>query len=319
MKKIVVVGGGTGSHNILKGLKEYTNETLDLTAIVSMVDNGGSTGRLREEYGILPPGDLRKCLLALSDETESVKNLFEYRFPSGSLKGHVVGNVLFTALTTITGSSEKALKEVSRVFKVKGDILPITLDNVHLYARLEDGTVIEGESNIDIPKHDGNLRIEAVYLQPPARAYEDALIAIKNADFIVIGPGDLYANIISNILVSGVPEAIRNSKAQKIYVCNLMTKYGETDGYSAADYIRSIERYLGAGIIDSVIVNNGKIPKRILKEYEKERAYPVKYDVHEIYELGIETVVEAAVINKHIPVSHDSRKITEQIMRLGAN
>ncbi len=317
MKNIVVIGGGTGSYTVLKGLKEYAKEGLcSITAVVTTMDSGGDTGRLRDEYGVLPPGDLRRCLVALSEETELMKELFQYRFPKGSLEGRSFGNLFLTALADITGSDEESIKETSKILKIRGKVLPVTLDNVDLCAILEDGSVICGETNIDIPKHNPDLKIEKAYLDPKARAYKDTLKAIKNADSIVIGPGDLYTSIIPNLLVEGVSDAIRLSNAKKIYVCNLMTKYGETNNYTATDHIKTIERYLGKGVIGSVIVNSGKASKEALKEYVKEKAYQVDYNAQEIYDLGIKEVVEADVMSKKILIRHDSKKIAAEIMKL---
>src|SRR3989344_2524685 len=216
-KHIAVIGGGTGSYTVLKGLKE---EDLDLTACENVTGDGGSSGVLRDEFGILPPGDLRRCIAALSNSTEVMKNLFQYRFPDGSVNKHSMGNLIITALQDITQSDTKAIEEASRIFSVKGRVLPVTLTRSRLHATLEDGETIHGESNIDVPKHDGNLRIKEVYLDPIATAYPAAVEALSRSDIIVIGPGYLYSRIIPNLLVQGIPEAIQKSKARRVYVCN---------------------------------------------------------------------------------------------------
>lgn len=317
IKKIVLIGGGTGSYTILKGLKAYTKrDEGDLTAIVSMMDSGGDTGRLRDEYGILPPGDLRRCLVALSEETELVKKLFQYRFSKGSLRGRSFGNMFFTALTDILGSDERAIKEISKILKIRGKVLPVTLDKVDLCVKLENGVIVRGEMNIDIPKHNPKLRIEQAFLDPPANAYRDAVDAIEKADLLIIGPGDLYTSVIPNLLVKGIPRAIKNFKAKKIYICNLMTKYGETYNFTATDHIRTIEKYLGKRVFDYVIVNNSNAPKKLLEKYEKEKSYPVEYNIQEIYKLGVKKVIEADVMNKRFLIRHNSEKIAKKIIEL---
>lgn len=272
--KIVVIGGGTGAFTVLSGLKKYP---VKLSAIVSMADDGGSTKILREEFGILPPGSVRPALVALSNSEKTLADLFNFRFSEGSLKGHNLGNLLITALTKIFGDFEKAIQKASKLLRVRGEVIPATLDNAKLCAILENGQEIIGESNIDIPKHNGFLKIKKAYLKPPCQANKKALLAIKQADLIVIGPGDLFSSIIPNLLVKGIPQAIKKSRAKKVYVCNLMTKFGETYGFEAIDFIKVIEDYLGKQIIDYLILNNKKpSPARILK-YEKEGASFVHY------------------------------------------
>lgn len=275
MKKIVVIGGGTGTYAVLSGLKDYY---LDLTAIVTMSDDGGSTGRLRDEYGVLPPGDLRRCLVALSTSDKVLRDLFEYRFKKGSLDGHSFGNLFLTALKEVLGSDESAIEEASKILKINGRVLPVTLDDVRLFAELDDGTLIQGETNIDIPKHNTNKKIKKVFLKPEATANENAIKRILDADLIVIGPGDLFTSIIPNLLVKGISEAIKKSKAKKIYISNLMTKNGETNDFRVTDFATEIERYLGKDVLDVVLFGKEKFEKKVLREYEKEKAYPVKID-----------------------------------------
>lgn len=317
MKNLVVIGGGTGSYTILKGLKAYTDH-YSITAIVSMMDSGGDTGKLRDEYGVLPPGDIRRCLIALSEETELIKKLFQYRFSKGSLKDKNFGNIFLTALAEIIGSDEQAIKETGKILKIKGKVLPVTLDKVDLCAELEDGTIITGETNIDIPKHNPALRIKRVFLNPKAKAYADAVGAILKADAIIIVPGDLYSSVIPNFLVAGIPKAIGDSKAKKIYICNLMTKYGETHGYSASDHVKVIKHYLRIKSIDCIIVNNGKPSVKALREYEKENSFPVSYNVHELNALGTKKVIKADVMNKQLLIRHNPEKIAREIVKLFA-
>ncbi len=273
-KNIVVIGGGTGCFTVLSGLKKYP---VYLSAIVSMADNGGSTRILREEFGILPPGDVRQALIALSRSEKSLANLFNYRFNEGSgLSGHSFGNLLITALERIKGSFEKAIEEAGRILDIKGEVVPVTLQSTHLYAELENNQTIKGETNIDIPKHDPTLKIKKIYLKPKAKANKRAKSAISKADLIVIGPGDLYTSILPNLLVKGIPEAIRKSKAKKVYVCNLMTKRGETNKFCRLDFVEEIEKYLSGKFLDYVIVSNKKPSSARIAKYEKEGAIFVK-------------------------------------------
>src|SRR3989338_4103204 len=282
-KKYVVIGGGTGSYTVLRGLKEFD---IGISAIVSMFDNGGSTGILRDEYGVLPPGDIRRALIALSSETELMKSLFSHRFEEGKiLKGHNLGNLILLGLSELLGSDEEAIKQAAKILKIKGKVLPVSLNNSHLYAILEDGTIIKGETNIDIPKHNGKLKISKAYLEPPAKLYDDTKQAILEADIIVIGPGDLYTSIIPNLLVDGMKEILQKTKGIKIYVCNLMTKYGETYGFSASDHVKIITSYLGT-IPNYVICNNHPFNAELLKKYAEEYSYPVVIDKKKIEELG---------------------------------
>ena len=277
MKKVVVIGGGTVVFTVLSGLKEYDYE---LAAIVTMADDGGSTGVLREEFGILPPGDVRRALVALSySDNKMLSELFNYRFDeNSSLRGHSLGNLLLTALEKITGNLREALKEAVDILNVKGEVIPVTLSKTKLHADLEDGTKIEGESNIDIPKHDARLKIKKVYLSPEVEANEDATRAIKNADFVILGPGDLYTSIIPNLLVEGIVPALKKTKAKIIYITNIMTKYGGTNNFAASDFVKVMESYLGKKIIDYVVVNVEKMAGRVLQRYKQENVDYVDYD-----------------------------------------
>ncbi len=269
-KKVVVIGGGTGTFMVLSALKDYL---VSLTAIVSMADDGGSTGVLRDQYGVLPPGDIRRALVALSESGDTLRALFNYRFENGDFEGHSFGNLFLSALHKITGDFGSAVKEASRVLNIKGNVFPVTLSDVRLSAKLSDGSIIKGETNIDIPVRGiKRSKIERVWLTPAASINPEAAKALAKADMIIIGPGDLYTSLIPNLLVEGVAEAIKNSKAKKVYICNLMTKRGETDNFKGADFMREIEKYLGAGILDYAIFNNKKPAKRILKKYRKEGA-----------------------------------------------
>jgi uncharacterized cofD-like protein len=279
-KRVTVIGGGTGVFTVLTGLKHLPYH---LSAILTMADDGGSSGVLREEFGILPPGDIRRALLALApSSTHNLAKLFNFRFKDGSgLKGHSFGNLLITALERITGRFDLAVKEAAKILNISGEIIPVTLDNTRLFARLENGLLIVGESNIDIPKHNANLKIKEVFLNPPAKINPEARRAILNADLIVLGPGDLYTSLIPNLLIKGVKEAIRKSRGQKVYFCNIMTKYGETNGFKAKDFLMVLEKYLGKNVLDYFVINTQKPKAEYLKKYAKEKKELVLFDSKE--------------------------------------
>ncbi len=311
MKDIVVIGGGTGSFTTLRGLKDYD---VNLTAIISMMDDGGSTGRLRDEFGILPPGDIRRCIVALSNSTEIMKDLFQYRFENGGLKGHSFGNLFITALKEITKSDEKAIKEACKILSIKGKVLPVTLDNCRLCAELENCQIIRGESNLDVPKHDGNLKINNVFLEPTAYAFREATEAIRQADLIVLGPGDLYGSIIVNLLVKGISEAIKKSKAKKIYVCNVMTKFGETNSFYVSDFVKEIEKYLGENILDYVLINHKVMDHSLLTKYESEKKFPVKFNEELLKKFENIKFIKRDLIFEQELIRHDSKKLARAIM-----
>lgn len=307
--KIVVIGGGTGAFTVLSGLRKYP---VELSAIVSMADDGGSTGVLREEFGILPPGDVRRVLVAMSHSDRLLSDLFNYRFEEGGLRGHTFGNIMLTALERVTGSFEDAVDEAARILRVKGKVFPVTLDNVRLFAELEDGKVISGETNLDIPKHDGRIRVSRVWLKPEAKLNEKAGRAIQEANLVVIGPGDLYTSIIPNLLVRGMKEALKKSSAKKIFVVNLMTKWGETTGFSAADFLSSLEKYLGKNVLDYVVINNKRPPVDRARHYEKENA--------EFIELGNLPAKPIPVFGNYLRgrgfVRHDPEKLAKILVSL---
>lgn len=275
-KRVVVIGGGTGTYTVLSGLKKY--DDVHPTAIVSMADDGGSTGVLRDELGVLPPGDVRRSLVALSESEKTLRDLFNYRFRTGKLEGHSFGNLFLAALEGVLGRFDHAVEHAAKILRVRGSVIPVTLDDVRLSARLEDGTIVRGETNIDIPKHDGSLRIEEVFLKPQARAYRKAREAIAEADRIVIGPGDLFTSVIPNLLVSGIREAIRGSSAKKVYIVNVMTKFGETHDFQVQDFVAAVEKYLGNGVLDYVLYNTARPSPERLKKYAAERAEFVAWD-----------------------------------------
>jgi len=275
-KRIVVVGGGTGTHTVLSGLRKYS-ETIDIRAIVSMADSGGSTGRLRDEFGHLPSGDVRNALTALAGEGDGedtlLRQLFMYRFDRGTgLAGHNFGNLFLTALTDILGSEVKAILAASRLLAVSGCVIPVTTENVHLIASYADGTQIQGEHEIELYK--GASTITNLTLTKDATLFKDARAALKEADLIVLGPGDLYTSVIANCIVRGFKEALQASNARIVYVCNLMSRPGQTDGFGTRDYSREITRYTGI-VPDYLLVNNATLPKGLLKRYAKVATYPV--------------------------------------------
>jgi uncharacterized cofD-like protein len=313
---VVVVGGGTGSYTVLSGLRQLA---VQLTAVVSMADDGGSSGRLRDEFGHLPPGDVRRCLVALSgDSSAVVRRLFEYRFERGNgLGGHSFGNLVLTALTELTGRTDLAITEAARLLGVRGDVVPVTLAGTCLCAEREDGSLLRGESRIDLQLVPSRARIRSVFLDPPAIANPAALAAISSADVVVIGPGDLYTSILPNLLVKGVPGAIKYSSAVKIYVCNLMTKRGETDGYRASDFVREVQRYLGSQTaIDHVIVNDpARFPAHLLQRYAEEHAFPVEPDLERCEELGVRPYLDELAAAGSL-LRHDSTRLANGIMAL---
>ena len=252
--KIVAIGGGTGLSMLLKGIKHITN---NITAVVTVGDDGGSSGRLREEMGVLPPGDIRNCIAALADDEDLVTKLFQYRFKSGEgLEGHSFGNLFLTALCAITGDMVRAVKESSNVLSIRGRVLPSTLDDMKLVAEMEDGRIIHGESNI--PEAHG--KIKRLFTDPQnCKALDDVISAIKEAELIILGPGSLYTNVIPNLLVNGIAREIKLSKAMKVYVSNIMTEFGQTDDYTLSEHIKAIQDYLGEGIVEYCIYDTGEI------------------------------------------------------------
>ena len=312
--KIVVFGGGTGIFNLLRGLKRYTS---NIVAIVTMMDSGGSSGRLRDEFGHLPPGDVRQALVALSPDDRSsltLRQLFNHRFSKGQgLEGHSFGNLFLTALAEITGGTDKAIVEAGKILGIHGKVYPVTLTNSNLVARLEDGSEIIGETNIDIRKEKPDLKIDYVYLDPRAYAYPEVLREIETADVIILGPGDLFTSVIPNLLVDGVVDSINYSRAKKVYVCNLMTKHGESDNFAASDFVKEIKTYLEDGKIDYVVLNGSSIPEKLAKRYEKEKAYPVKADVDEVKKVA-KNVIARPIATAGTLLRHDSGKIARIII-----
>ena len=264
-KKITVIGGGTGQANLLRGLKNYN---IDLTAVVTMADDGGGSGKLRQEIGMLPPGDIRNCIIALSDIEPAMETLMQHRFKEGSLKGQSFGNLFLAALNEIYGDFELAISKISEILAVRGRVLPVTLEDIHLVAKLANGNLVNGESNIAQECINQSTRIDKILLRPSnVDAFPEVIDRINNSDIIVLGPGSLYTSIIPNLLVADVAKAIYESKAVKIYVSNIMTEYGETTGYSIYNHMKAILDHSIFPIIDKVIINKKDIPGNILQKY----------------------------------------------------
>ncbi|DAA90137.1 TPA: hypothetical protein CPT79_02565 [Candidatus Gastranaerophilales bacterium HUM_6] len=307
--RIVAVGGGTGLSMLLSGAKNITN---NLTAIVSVGDDGGSSGRLREEMGILPPGDIRHCITALADDEDLVNKLFKYRFKNGEgLEGHSFGNLFLTALYDITGDMVSAVRASSRVLSIRGRVLPATLDDMKLVAEMEDGRIVHGESTI--PEAHG--RIKRLFTEPAnCKALEDVIQAIRNAELIILGPGSLYTSVIPNLLVKQISEEIIKSKARKIYVCNIMTQPGETDNYTVSDHLKALIQHSGSNkIVDAVLVND-YLPEKLADIYQKSGSYPVKLDTQEVKKLGIKIVAKKLIQDsKEGLVRHSSNRVARAV------
>ncbi|MEK7094482.1 MAG: gluconeogenesis factor YvcK family protein [Patescibacteria group bacterium] len=312
IKHIVTIGGGTGTFVVLSGLKKYP---VNLSAVVSMADDGGSTGVLRDEYGVLPPGDIRRALVALSESSETLRDLFTYRFEDGGLQGHNFGNLFLSTLEKVTGDFTSAVREASTLLSINGEVVPVTLDNVRLHARLVNGKVIKGQTRIDIPKDLNRAKIESVWLEPQGRINPSARRVIHSADLIIIGPGDLYGSVIPNLLVRGVPEAIKSSKAKKIYIGNTMTKHGETNDFKAEDFLKEIEKYLGEGVLDYALFNKKKPQPALAARYRKEGAHYV-----DISNLDLKSkkpkILTADLIDTGKLVRHSPKKLAETLLAL---
>ena len=306
-KKVVVIGGGTGMSNLLSGLKQYP---LDITAIVTVCDDGKSTGVLREEFNIPAVGDIRRILVALSETEPLVMDLFNYRFETTSdLDGHTVGNLLLTAASEISGNLSDGIEALSKVMNLKGKVVPLTEDNVVLMAELQNGTVIEGEHNITLRKD--KSKINKVYYKEKAIPTKETLGAIRNADLILLSMGSLFTSIIPNLLIEEVVNEIENSKAKIMYVCNMMTQPGETDNYKVTDHVNKLNEYLGKRKVDIVLANTGVIDSKMAEFYEtKEQKDPVLFDKEEFNKLNIEVIEDDfTYITKNNLLRHDNIKV----------
>lgn len=324
--KIVCIGGGTGTFVVLKGLKQHPCK---LSAVVSMSDSGGSNKRIRDEFGLLPTSDIRQCLVALSDENKEkglLRKLFMYRFEKGEgISGMTFGNLFMAALSDILGSQEEAIRQTGKVLRIHGSVIPVSFTKTNLIATYEDGTVLSEEHFIDEPEHDGALKITDITLNPEAQANPEALSAIQSADCIVLGPGDLYTSVLPNLLVTGIAEAIKNTKGTVVYIMNLMTKYGQTYNFTATDHLRVLEQYLEKRI-NVVVVNNSALPKEALDLYAKYHELPVSDDLNEAgntYTIVRDDVASSIVTTKSSSdalirslIRHDSGKLAGVLLSI---
>lgn len=320
-KKIVTIGGGTGSYTVLSGLKKYD---VNITAVVSMADDGGSTGRLRDELGVLPPGDVRQCLVALSKQTKALRDLFNYRFESGQLKGHSMGNIFLSAAEKMEGDFSEGLKTVGKILNIKGLVLPVTEDDVNLIMKLKNGEVLKGQNEINHNFEIQKTGIEKIYLEPKASPNQEAIAKIKEADIIIIGPGNHYCSVIPNLIVEGIPEAISKSKAQVIYISNLVNKNGHTDDFSLSDYVESINSFFLKPRIDKVLFNTTEPSEKLKEKYKSQGENLIKFG-----EVDCE-VIKADILSRIEPkysksdsisemrsfIRHDSDKLVKEILKI---
>lgn len=309
--RIVIIGGGTGLPVLLRGLKQYP---VDITAIVTVADDGGSSGRLRDDLHIPPPGDIRNVLAALSDVEPLIEEMFQHRFKtSNELSGHSLGNLILAAMTSITGDFVHAIQEMSKVLNVRGKVLPAANVSVVLNAELEDGTIISGESKIPY----SGKKIKRVFLSPNyIRPLPETIQAIRQADLIIIGPGSLYTSILPNLLVPRLGHEVCRSTAKKVYVCNLMTQAGETHGFTASDHVKAIYDHLNCACIDTILVNNEEIPQDVQLRYNKELASPVYFDLPGLYKLGLDVVHADIAELKNGALRHDPKKVAKILYNL---
>ncbi|HTQ55372.1 MAG TPA: YvcK family protein [Bryobacteraceae bacterium] len=315
--RVVAIGGGTGLSALLQGLKLYARPgrgpAVDITAVVTVTDDGGSSGRLRRDFDVLPPGDIRNCMVALSEDADLLSRLFQHRFEAGlGLKGHSFGNLFLTALTQIMGDFPDAVKASSGVLQIKGRIFPATAANVSLEAILEDGTRVAGETRISKSRK----RIRSIRLHPrKVKPMADTLAALARADLITLGPGSLFTSVIPNVLVEGISAAIRRSPALKAYFVNLMWQPGETVNFSASDHIRAIHKHAGGKLIDCAILNVAPIQMAVRKRYERQRALPVENDIDRITKMGIR-VVTGRLLQESKKVRHDPDQAAAVVVKL---
>lgn len=313
---ITTIWWGNGSYNLLSSLRD--NDDYDLSAVISMSDSGWSTWVLREEFDILPPGDVRRGVMALSREHELVKKLFDYRYGKDtSVNGHSLGNLLITAMADITGSFDKWLKQISKMFRVKGRVIPVTLEQSHLCVKLEDKSVVFGETNIDLKLTDTSPKIKKAFLTPEVKANPKAIKAIKKSDLIILSFWDLYTSVIPNLLVKWIPEAIKKSNAKVVYFCNLMTKKWETTDFEVIDFINAIEKYLWKDILDYVVVNDGHINEKLVDKYKKlEKKKPVKVKNMKFFRGKSYTILEKDLLHENEFVRHSYDKVANVVDEL---
>ncbi len=319
MKKIVVIGGGTGNFAVLDGLKNYD---VDISAIVSMADDGGSTGILRDELGVLPPGDVRQCLVALSNSSRLMRSLMNYRFENGGLGGHSFGNLLLSALEKVTGSFEKAVDEVGRILAIRGKVIPVTTHQVRLKMILNDRRVLEGEKEIYLSQ-EIDQGYKSIYLEPYPKANPHAIDEIANADVVVMGPGGLHTSLIPNLLVEGISDALKQSQAKKVFIVNLMNRKGQTTGFQVSSYLQELTKYIGKDIFDFILVNNQKPPQELIEVYADEGDLVAN-------DLKDDRIIFASLLGevragpkkdllRRSLIRHDSKKLAQQLMKVVNN
>jgi uncharacterized cofD-like protein len=308
---VCVIGGGTGLSVLLRGLKTFP---VDISAIVTVADDGGSSGRLRKELNIPPPGDIRNVLVALSEVEPLVEELFQHRFDDAAgLTGHSLGNLLLAGMSRITGDFAQGVQEISRVLNVKGKVIPASNDHITLSAEYTDGSIVRGESNIPL----AGKPIRRVYLEPESpRPMPEAVYALEQADLIVLGPGSLYTSIIPSLLVPGMKEALLNSKARTVYICNVMTQPGETDNYSVADHIQAINNHAGGKVVNSVLINSQKVPGDFAAVYEEQGASPVVVDEDRLIRMNVQIIADELVTTNFGAVRHDAMKVSQRLVSL---
>lgn len=318
--KIVVIGGGTGLSILLKGLKKFTS---NITAIVTVADDGGGSGVLREDLGMLPPGDIRACMLALANTEPTMEKLFQYRFEDGMLKGQNFGNIFIAAMNGIYGNFETAIKESSNVLAITGKVYPMTLDNVIISAELHNGKIIKGESHISRESTKEKSKIKKVTIEPESiNPLPEVLKSIREADFIVLGPGSLYTSVIPNLLVNDIVDEICKARAPKAYIVNVMTEPGETDGYSIIDHVDAILNHSNARLLDYVIANTAEIPKDILKKYKENASEPVVIandDEKLLARKGITLIANSLIYIEKDYIKHNNIKLSELLIHLEEN
>lgn len=316
VKKVVVIGGGTGNFVVLKGLKKYP---LDLTAIVSMADDGGSTGILRDELGVLPPGDVRQCLVALSNSSRLMRSLMNYRFENGGLGGHSFGNLLLSALEKVTGSFEKAVEEAGKILAIRGKVIPVTTNQVRLKMVLNNRRILEGEKEVYLSQ-EIDQGYKTIYLEPFPKVNPRVIEEIQNADLIVLGPGGLHTSLIPNLLVEGVCDAISRSDARKVYVVNLMNRKGQTTGYKTSHYLQELVRIIGKDIFDHILINAQKPPEQLIEVYAEEGDL-VENDLEDDRLISADLLGRVAEetkrdLLKRNLIRHDSKKLAQELMNI---
>lgn len=321
MKRIVVLGGGTGSFTVLRGLKRHE---VELSAVVSMADDGGSTGILRDELGVLPPGDVRQCLVALSDSSRLMRSLMNYRFEDGALKGHSFGNLFLCAMEKVTGSFEKAVEEVGKVLKINGKVIPVTTTDVRLKMELSNGTMLNGEGQI-YNNEEISQGYKRIFLEPTPEPDLHAISEIMAADLIVFGPGGLYSSLIPLLLVPGIVGALKETKAQKVFIMNLMNRKGQTDDFVASSYLKELSQFMPSNIFDYILINNGLPANALVQAYAKEASL-VQNDL-----VDSEFVVEADLLSDDLKevqngdlmkrnlIRHDHKKLAQELMSILKN